>query len=97
MANDYNEKTINLLNSDPFCQVAIATKALSLGVHAKAVTDSISVGGSDTQDELEQSGGRVGRDESVLAWRIILATATELSKANKIASCLCTLQLIIIF
>ncbi|KAE9396145.1 hypothetical protein BT96DRAFT_941880 [Gymnopus androsaceus JB14] len=82
------EWTIDLLDSDPFCQAAIATKALSLGVHAKSVTDSVSVGGSDTQDESEQSGGRAGRDESVIARRIILATATELSKANKTAKCI---------
>ncbi|KAE9384328.1 hypothetical protein BT96DRAFT_968543 [Gymnopus androsaceus JB14] len=60
VSDKYNKRTIDLLDSDPFFQAAIATKALSLGVHAKSVMDSVSVGGSDTQDESEQSGIAAG-------------------------------------
>lgn len=45
----YNEKTIELLDSDPQCQIVIATKALSLGIHAEELLDSIVVGTADTK------------------------------------------------
>lgn len=88
VSDEYNAKTIELLNSDPHCQAAIAMKALNLGIHSKSVTDSMSLGGAETQDKLEQAAGCAGRDESVLTCRIIMTTTTELSKAKKIAECL---------
>ncbi|KAE9397731.1 hypothetical protein BT96DRAFT_995556 [Gymnopus androsaceus JB14] len=80
----YNEKTIELLDSDPRCQIVIATKALSLGIHAEELRDSIAVGTSDTQDNRKQDGGRAGWKEGVIACRIIFTTTTELNKVNKI-------------
>ncbi|THU99819.1 hypothetical protein K435DRAFT_855312 [Dendrothele bispora CBS 962.96] len=79
----YNERTIELLINDLQCQIVIATKAFSLGIHAKTLQDSISVGTADTQAESDQCGGRVGQDRSQNARRIILATAAELKKAKK--------------
>ncbi|THU76188.1 hypothetical protein K435DRAFT_605899, partial [Dendrothele bispora CBS 962.96] len=40
----YNQKTIELLSTDPRCQIVIATKAFSLGIHAETLLDSITVG-----------------------------------------------------
>ena len=80
----YNEKTIELLDSDPRCQIVIATKALSLGIHAEELRDSIAVGTADTQDNGKQDGGRAGRKEGVIARRIIFTTTTELNKVDKI-------------
>lgn len=48
----YNERTIELLENDPFCQVIIATK---VGIHAETLVDSISIGTSDTQDDSKQN------------------------------------------
>lgn len=63
----YNQKTIDLLNSDPYCQIVIATKALSLGIHAEELRDSITVGTADTQDNGKQDGGHAGRKEGIIA------------------------------
>ncbi|THV04164.1 hypothetical protein K435DRAFT_817015 [Dendrothele bispora CBS 962.96] len=57
----YNERTIELLINDPQCQIVIHTKAFSLGIHAKTLQDSISVGTADTQAESDQCDGRVGQ------------------------------------
>ncbi|EEB88771.1 hypothetical protein MPER_13216 [Moniliophthora perniciosa FA553] len=84
----YNKKTIDLINNDSEFQVVIATKAFTNGIHAKALVDSISLGTSETQNESEQAGGRVGRDPLTRARRIILAQPTELAKAQKIVSSL---------
>lgn len=67
----YNEKTIGLIDSDPCCQIIIATKALSLGIHAEELRDSIALGTADTQDNGKQDGGRAGRKTGVAARRII--------------------------
>lgn len=80
----YNQKTIDLLNSDPYCQIVIATKALSLGIHAEELRDSITVGTADTQDNGKQDGGRAGRKEGIIARRIIFTTTTELNRVQNI-------------
>ncbi|KAJ8090935.1 hypothetical protein PM082_024859 [Marasmius tenuissimus] len=80
----YNEETVALLNNDPRLQVIIATQAFTNGMHAKKLTDSISVKAATTQDASEQQGGRVGRDETTVGRRFILATPTELKQAKKV-------------
>ncbi|KAE9393584.1 hypothetical protein BT96DRAFT_1050796 [Gymnopus androsaceus JB14] len=85
-SEQYNKKTIDFLDSDPHCQIVIATKALSLGIHAEELQDSISVGTADTQDNGKQDGGHAGRKEGTLACRIIFTTTTELNKVNKIVT-----------
>ncbi|THU97044.1 hypothetical protein K435DRAFT_857951 [Dendrothele bispora CBS 962.96] len=79
----YNQRTVELLQNDTRCQVVIATKAFSLGIHARTLQDSISIGTPDTQCELDQSGGRVGRDREMNAWRIIFVTSKEMKNAQK--------------
>ncbi|THV01139.1 P-loop containing nucleoside triphosphate hydrolase protein [Dendrothele bispora CBS 962.96] len=79
----YNQRTVELLKHDPQCQIVIATKAFSLGIHAETLLDSISVGTADTQCELDQNGGRVGRIRTQNARRIIFTTSTEIKKAKK--------------
>lgn len=83
-SESYNQKTIELVDSDPQCQVVIATKALSLGIHAEEFRDSITVGTADTQDNGKQDGGRAGRKGGIIARRIIFTTTTELNKVEKI-------------
>ncbi|KAE9401679.1 hypothetical protein BT96DRAFT_937720 [Gymnopus androsaceus JB14] len=80
----YNKKTIELIDTDPQCQVVIATKALSLGIHVEELRDSIAVGTADTQDNGKQDAEHAGRKEGVIAHRIIFTTTTELNKVRKI-------------
>lgn len=61
----YNARTIELIDSDPQCQVIIATEALTLGVDARLILDSISVGSPPTQDKSCQDAERAGRKEGV--------------------------------
>ncbi|KAF5344533.1 hypothetical protein D9758_016475 [Tetrapyrgos nigripes] len=63
--------------------LAIATKAFSLGIHADPLEDSICVGDPDTQPETDQLGGRVGRNRSRNARRIILVPSSQLKKAKQ--------------
>ncbi|THU91468.1 hypothetical protein K435DRAFT_841004 [Dendrothele bispora CBS 962.96] len=79
----YNQRTIELLKNDERCQIVIATKAFSLGIHAETLVDSICIGTPDTQCEIDQCGGRVGRIRTLNARRIIFATTAELKKAKK--------------
>ncbi|KAE9384196.1 hypothetical protein BT96DRAFT_1008319 [Gymnopus androsaceus JB14] len=80
----YNKKTIDLLDSDPHWQIVITTTALSLGIHAEELRDSIAVGTANTQDNRKQDVGRAGWKEGIIACRIIFMTMTELNKVNKI-------------
>jgi superfamily II DNA helicase RecQ len=80
----YNERTIELIENDPRCQIVIATKAFSLGIHAETLLDSISLGTPDTQCEMDQNGGRVGRDRTQNARRIVFTTKTEMNKAKNV-------------
>ncbi|THU95226.1 P-loop containing nucleoside triphosphate hydrolase protein [Dendrothele bispora CBS 962.96] len=82
----YNQKTIELLSTDPRCQIVIATKAFSLGIHAETLLDSITVGLLDTQCELDQCGGRVGRNRAMNARRIIFVSPQDITKAQKVIS-----------
>ncbi|THU81363.1 P-loop containing nucleoside triphosphate hydrolase protein [Dendrothele bispora CBS 962.96] len=81
--DQYNKRTVELLLNDGRCQIVIATKAFSLGIHAKTLQDSISIGTPDTQCELDQSGGRVGRDRNTNARRIVFVTSKEMGEAHK--------------
>ncbi|KAF9046996.1 hypothetical protein BDP27DRAFT_1434455 [Rhodocollybia butyracea] len=85
LASDgYNEKTIDLLDTDPHCQIVIATKAMSVGIHAEKLQDSISVGTSETQDCGKQEGGRAGQNLDELARQIIFTTLKELNEVQNI-------------
>ncbi|KAF9049421.1 hypothetical protein BDP27DRAFT_1243155, partial [Rhodocollybia butyracea] len=66
-SNSYNEKTIDTLDTDPHCQIVIATKAMSVGIHAEKLQDSISVGTSETHDCGKQEGGHAGQNHDELA------------------------------
>ncbi|KAK7446005.1 hypothetical protein VKT23_014628 [Stygiomarasmius scandens] len=81
--DSYNQRTIELLQTDVRCQIVIATKAFSLGIHANTLQDSICIGTPDTQCELDQCGGRVGRKREMNARRIIFVTPKEMSNAQK--------------
>ncbi|KAF9049432.1 hypothetical protein BDP27DRAFT_1434129 [Rhodocollybia butyracea] len=80
----YNKRTIELLDSDPHCQIVIATKALSLGVHAEELLDSIAIGTADMHDNGKQDGGRARRKEGTIACRIIFTNRIELNKVKNI-------------
>ncbi|KAE9392901.1 hypothetical protein BT96DRAFT_944303 [Gymnopus androsaceus JB14] len=60
------------------CQIVITTKALSLGIHAEELRDSIAVGTADTQDNGKQDAGRAGRKEDCQSiWRSLCCGGLE--------------------
>ncbi|KAJ7801975.1 hypothetical protein B0H14DRAFT_3489048 [Mycena olivaceomarginata] len=79
----YNEETIHLIDTDPYCQIVIATIAFSNGINAKKILDSISLGFSNTVDIVWQEEGRAGREVGSLARGIVLAQLSSITAAMK--------------
>ncbi|THV04180.1 P-loop containing nucleoside triphosphate hydrolase protein [Dendrothele bispora CBS 962.96] len=64
--DDYNQQTFDLIDSDPYLQVVIATTGFTQGVNQKMLLDSILFGFPDTIDDFWQAKGRVGRDPNTI-------------------------------
>jgi superfamily II DNA helicase RecQ len=79
----YNEETIHLIETDPLCQIIIATIAFSNGINAKKILDSISLGFSKTVDITLQEKGRAGREAETVARGIVLVQLSSIVAAMK--------------
>ncbi|THU88271.1 P-loop containing nucleoside triphosphate hydrolase protein [Dendrothele bispora CBS 962.96] len=85
----YNNETFNLIESDPYLQVIIATAGFTQGVNRKKILDSISFGFPSTLDDFWQAKGRVGRDPASLCRGIaiispkLLKSAADVVKMHK--------------
>ncbi|KAK6992369.1 hypothetical protein R3P38DRAFT_2570403, partial [Favolaschia claudopus] len=79
----YNEKTIQLIDGDPRCQIILATIAFSNGINARSLLDSISLAPAKTLDILVQDKGRLARVPDALGRGIILVSKTTLTLAEK--------------
>ncbi|KAJ7721770.1 hypothetical protein B0H16DRAFT_1738054 [Mycena metata] len=78
-----NEEIIRLLETDPVCQVAVATVAIANGLNIKPVLDSISIGCAETLEQVVQDKGRAGRDEGTAARGYVLYQPSVLAAAEK--------------
>ncbi|KAF8179975.1 P-loop containing nucleoside triphosphate hydrolase protein [Mycena galopus ATCC 62051] len=79
----YNEETIRLIDTDPLCQIVIATIAFSNGINAKKLLDSVSMGMSKSVDNEWQQKGRVGREAGSIARGVILVQPSSITAARK--------------
>ncbi|KZP21704.1 hypothetical protein FIBSPDRAFT_1019528 [Athelia psychrophila] len=68
----HNEKIVQDLREDPYCQIVIATIAFGQGFNIKTLQDSIILGAPATADLTEQERGRAGRDHTQPARGIVL-------------------------
>ena len=76
--DDYNERTLYLLDHDPYCQLVIATIAFTNGLNSRSIQDSISLAPAETVDLLIQEKGRVGRtDDKVIVKDSGITTAAR--------------------
>ena len=55
--DDYNERTLFLLDNDPYCQIVIATVAFTNGINSKHLLDSLSLLPANTLDLILQEKG----------------------------------------
>ncbi|KAJ7193716.1 P-loop containing nucleoside triphosphate hydrolase protein [Mycena pura] len=80
---EYNEETIRLIDTDPYCQIIVCTIAFANGINAKSILDSISLGFGDTLDIEVQKAGRPGRAPETTARAIILFQPSAIATATK--------------
>lgn len=81
--DEYNAKTIELLESDPHCQIVISTVAFANGINARSLRFSLSIGFPDSLDQAVQQMGRAGRIEEETAKAVIIVQENVISKAKK--------------
>ncbi|PPQ87651.1 hypothetical protein CVT25_011489 [Psilocybe cyanescens] len=79
---EYNEQTIELIKTDPRCQIVIATVAFSNGLDAVTLLDSLSLGFASTFDESWQEKGRVGRNPHTIGRGVIFANRSIIKVAE---------------
>ncbi|KAF8192853.1 hypothetical protein K438DRAFT_1969970 [Mycena galopus ATCC 62051] len=79
----YNEESIRLIDTDPLCQIIIATIAFSNGINAKKLLDSVSMGMSKSVDNEWQQKGHVGREAGSIARGVILMQPSSITAAKK--------------
>ena len=84
---EYNEKTIQLIDTDPNCQFIIATVAFSNGLNAKSLLDSLSLGFATTFDESWQEKGCVGRNPETIGRGIIFSHRSIIAEAESYLAC----------
>ncbi|KAK7445431.1 hypothetical protein VKT23_014850 [Stygiomarasmius scandens] len=82
--DDYNRETFNLLDSDPYLQLVIATPGFTQGVNRKKLLDSISFGFPSTLNDFWQGCGCVGRDPNTICRGIALVSTKLLNSAEEI-------------
>ncbi|KAF8198225.1 hypothetical protein K438DRAFT_1584225 [Mycena galopus ATCC 62051] len=79
----YNEESIRLIDTDPLCQIIIATIAFSNGINAKKLLDSVSMGMLKSVDNKWQQKGCVGREAGSIARGVILVQPSSITAAKK--------------
>ncbi|PBK64862.1 P-loop containing nucleoside triphosphate hydrolase protein [Armillaria solidipes] len=82
-SDEYNQKSLDLLDSDPMLLVVIASVAFANGINVKSLLDSISFTFPKTLDQAWQQEGRVGRVMEDLCRGIILVQKSDIQKAEK--------------
>lgn len=85
--SEYNHETIHLIETDPNCQIVIATVAFSNGLNAKMLLDSLSLEFAPTLDEAWQEKGRVGRNEGTIGRGVIFTPRSMIKAAEKYLEC----------
>ncbi|KAF8160000.1 P-loop containing nucleoside triphosphate hydrolase protein [Crassisporium funariophilum] len=83
----YNQETIHLIETDPRCQIVIATVAFSNGLNAKTLLDSLSLEFAPTLDEAWQEKGRVGRNPDTIGRGIIFIPNSMVKIAETYLKC----------
>lgn len=83
----YNQETIRLIETDPRCQIVIATVAFSNGLNAKELLDSLSLEFAPTLDEAWQEKGRVGRNPDTIGRGVIFTPRSLIKTAEKYLEC----------
>ena len=81
--SEYNEETIRLIETDPRCQIVIATVAFSNGLNATTLLDSLSLDFAATLNEAWQEKGRVGRNRDTIGRGVIFAHRSIIKAAEK--------------
>ena len=84
---EYNQETIRLIETDPRCQIVIATVAFSNGLNAKMLLDSLSLEFAPTLDEAWQEKGRVGRNPDTIGRGVIFTPRSMIKTAEKYLEC----------
>ena len=84
---EYNEETIRLIETDPRCQIVIATVAFSNGLNATTLLDSLSLEFATTFDESWQEKGRVGRNPDTIGRGVIFAHHSIIKTAENYLAC----------
>jgi hypothetical protein len=59
----YNARTLELLDTDPYLQIIIASVAFTNGMNCKSLLDSLSLGLAETFDLILQELGRIREGE----------------------------------
>ncbi|KAF9005368.1 P-loop containing nucleoside triphosphate hydrolase protein [Hymenopellis radicata] len=82
-SDEYNQETLRLLDTDPYCQIVVATVAFANGINVRTLLDSISIGAPNTVNELVQQKGRVGRIKEIGSRGILLIQSRQITQAKK--------------
>lgn len=83
----YNQETIQLIETDPHCQIIIMTVAFSNRLNVKMLLDSLSLEFAPTLDEAWQEKGRVGRNSATVGCGVIFTPHSMIKTAEKYLEC----------
>ncbi|KAK7455874.1 hypothetical protein VKT23_010911 [Stygiomarasmius scandens] len=84
LPTDYNQETIQLMETDPDLMVIVSTVALSFGINISTVIDNLGIDFPTTVETWVQEKGRAGRNRNTVAHGITFVTKQTITAAKKV-------------